>query len=83
MEQYLNDNLWLILLTMAWTLPWKGYALWKASHKEEKWWFIAILVLNTFAALEILYIFIFSEIKTKKESKIKDFFKNKNQKEDK
>lgn len=85
MEQFIDDNFWLLLLTMAWTLPWKGIALWKASQKQEKWWFIAMLVLNTFAALEILYIFIFSEMKkdkTNKESKIKDFFEKKNIKKD-
>ncbi|MBI2644181.1 MAG: hypothetical protein HYW95_01575 [Candidatus Wildermuthbacteria bacterium] len=52
----------LVLLVIAlWTLPWKGIALWKAAHREEKIWFIAILILNTFAILEILYIFVFSK----------------------
>ncbi len=46
-----------ILLLTLWTLPWKGWALWLAARRGEKWWFIAILVLNTIAILEIIYIF--------------------------
>jgi len=51
----------LFLLATAWTLPWKGVALWKAARREEKWWFIALLVVNTLGLLEILYIFVFSK----------------------
>ena len=40
-----------------WTLPWKGVALWKAAHLGEKNWFVALLILNTLAILEIVYIF--------------------------
>ena len=62
-EEFLFENQWLLLLIIAWCLAWKGVALWKASRKSDKWWFIAILVLNTLAVLEILYIFIFSKKK--------------------
>lgn len=63
MQEFLAHNQWLILLITAWTLPWKGVALWKAARLKDKWWFIAILVLNTLAIVEILYIFIFSKRK--------------------
>lgn len=64
MEQiFLPQNSWWILLVAIWTLPWKGVALWKAARREEKGWFIALLILNTLAILEILYIFIFSKRK--------------------
>ena len=63
MEQFLNQNFWILLLIVIWTVPWKGVALWKAAKLGEKWWFIAILVLNTLAILEILYIFVFSKRK--------------------
>ena len=46
-----------MLLITLWTLPWKGWALWLAARRTEKWWFIAILALNTIAILEIIYIF--------------------------
>lgn len=63
MEQFIDENYWLILLTLLWTIPWKGVALWKAAQNKHLKWFIAILILNTFAGLEILYIFIFSKKK--------------------
>lgn len=54
---------WLILLAVAWTLPWKGVALWKAARNGHQRWFIFLLILNTLAILEILYIFVFSKKK--------------------
>ena len=56
---------WVIVLVLLWILPWKGYALWKAARKGETKWFVALLVINTFAILDILYIFIFSKDKKK------------------
>lgn len=68
MEEFILENQWILLLIVLWTLPWKGVALWKASLNNQKVWFIALLVLNTFAILEITYIFYFS--KKKKPKKI-------------
>ncbi|MFA5000504.1 MAG: DUF5652 family protein [Patescibacteria group bacterium] len=48
---------WLLALIAAWSLAWKGVALWKAARRKEKGWFIALLVVNTMALLEIIYIF--------------------------
>ena len=67
MEQFLAQNswaIWVIILAIFWALPWKGVALWKAARLNDKWWFIALLVINTLALLEILYIFVFSKRKT-------------------
>lgn len=61
MEQFFSQNAWVVALITLWTLPWKGVALWKAAHRQERWWFIAILVINSLAILEILYIFLFSK----------------------
>jgi len=55
----------LIILVILWTLPWKAVALWKAARANDKIWFILLLVINTLAILEILYIFIFSKRKRK------------------
>jgi methionyl-tRNA synthetase len=63
MEQFLIQNQWLILLAILWTIPWKGVALWKAVKNNHKWWFIALLVINTLGVLEIFYIFVFSKRK--------------------
>lgn len=51
----------LLLLIVAWTLPWKGVALWRAAKNNQTGWFVALLVLNTLAILEITYIFYFSK----------------------
>ena len=37
----------------------KGYSLWSAAKRDEKWWFIALLILNTLGILEIIYIVFF------------------------
>ncbi len=60
----------IILVTVAWTIFWKGWALWIAARKGELWWFLAMLIINTFGILEIVYIFFFKKMvfnfKTKK-----------------
>ncbi len=55
---------WLMLLILAWTLPWKGVALWRAAGNKHLWWFVALFLLNTLAVLEIVYIFGFSRKKS-------------------
>ncbi len=44
---------------VAWSLIWKGFALWKAARASQKIWFIFFLVVNTAGVLEILYIVLF------------------------
>jgi len=61
MEQLILDNPWIIVAVALWSIPWKGYALWKAARNTDKGWFIVLLVINTLAILEILYIFYFSK----------------------
>ena len=62
-------------------MPWKGIALWKSARNKQKNWFIALLLFNTLAVLEILYIFVFSKKANKninkKQNKILELFKNK------
>jgi len=48
-----------LIAISAWTIPWKGVALWRAAKNNDRGWFLAILILNTLAILEILYIFVF------------------------
>ena len=60
---FLPWNTLLVLLLVAWTLPWKGVALWKAASNRQLWWFVALFLLNTLAILEIVYIFAFSKKK--------------------
>ncbi|HCM36971.1 MAG: hypothetical protein A3J30_03440 [Candidatus Wildermuthbacteria bacterium RIFCSPLOWO2_02_FULL_47_9c] len=62
MEQYFA-NPWVLAFLAAWVLPWKGVALWRAVRNAQRKWFIVLLVVNTLAILEIIYIFYFSEKK--------------------
>lgn len=48
---------------MIWSVIWKGLALWKAAQQGDKYWFVALLVINTVGILEILYIYVFSKKK--------------------
>ncbi len=58
-----------IFILALWVLPWKGVALWKAARTKQLTWFIVLLVVNTLAILEILYIFVFSKWQTKKKKR--------------
>ena len=60
---------WILLPILLWTLFWKGCSLWIAVKRDEKWWFLALLVINTVGILEIIYIFYIAK---KKWSDIKD-----------
>ena len=46
----------LILVVVLWTIVLKGYALWNAARGGQRNWFIALLVINTFGILEIVYL---------------------------
>ena len=58
-----------LLLALAWSIVWKGIALWKSARKSHLIWFVVLLVVNTLGILEILYIFLFSKMKIEKKQK--------------
>ncbi len=58
-EQLFARSPW-IFAVLVWTMPWKGLALWKAAKRGHQRWFIILLLVNTLAILDILYIAIFS-----------------------
>jgi len=67
MDQLGSMPMWMtlfVVLSIAWTLPWKGVALWKSARNKHLAWFIVMLVVNTLAILEIIYIFGFSKRKS-------------------
>jgi hypothetical protein len=55
----------LVYVLFIWEIVWKGIALWRAAHLNQRNWFIVILVLvlviNTFGILEIIYLFYFAK----------------------
>ena len=44
-------------LILFWIVVWKGYALWTAAKRGQKWWFVILLITNTLAILDLIYIF--------------------------
>ena len=57
-----------LTIISLWSLIWKGFALWKSAKKNSPIWFIVLLVVNTMGILEILYIFVFSKMGSKKQN---------------
>ena len=47
-----------ITLLLIWSLFWKGKALWRAARAHHTKWFVALLIINTFGILDILYLFV-------------------------
>ena len=52
---------YLLIPLLLWSLVWKGLALWRAARLNQKWWYIALLPINTLGILEILYLYVFSK----------------------
>ena len=69
MQQFILGNQWIIFAAIAWTLPWKGIALWKAAKNNDKTWFVVLFLINTLAILDIIYIVFFGKEKKEEEAK--------------
>ena len=55
---------WLVIsLAVAWSMAWKGVALWRAGRNAHLVWFIVLFIVNTLGILPIIYIFAFSRKK--------------------
>ncbi|MBI4193337.1 MAG: hypothetical protein HY536_01790 [Candidatus Colwellbacteria bacterium] len=50
--------LWFWWVAIAWSLVWKGLALWRAAERKESAWFVVLLVVNTLGFLELVYLFL-------------------------
>lgn len=51
-----NPYIWTPLLLLDLAL--RGLALWKSSRKGEKYWFVALLVVNSVGILPLIYLLI-------------------------
>ncbi len=56
LQEFILQNQWVIYALIAWTIPWKGIALWKSAKKGQKIWFVILLLFNTLGILDIIYI---------------------------
>jgi hypothetical protein len=54
---------WMLAPLMLWSLFWKGLALWRSARGNQRYWFIALLVINTLGLLEIVYLIAFAKDK--------------------
>ncbi|OGM29824.1 hypothetical protein A2801_00145 [Candidatus Woesebacteria bacterium RIFCSPHIGHO2_01_FULL_41_10] len=47
----------LVVVVSLFDLVMKAIALWKAARARQKYWFIALLLLNTVGVIPLIYIF--------------------------
>ncbi|MBP1909929.1 DUF5652 family protein [Methanolobus bombayensis] len=52
-----------VIVLVLWQILWKGVGLWKAARNDDRYWFIAILLINSLGILPILYIYFFRKSK--------------------
>lgn len=62
---FLSNMVFFMFPFMIWELVWKGIALWKAARNGHKYWYIAILILNTVGILPIVYVLLYKNSKKK------------------
>ncbi|KKR22115.1 MAG: Membrane protein [Candidatus Moranbacteria bacterium GW2011_GWA2_39_41] len=55
-----NKILYILIAIAVWSIPWKGFALWKSARRGDSGWFIFLLLVNTIGIMEIAYLFMFS-----------------------
>lgn len=60
-QTYLVQIIFFVIF--AWSIIWKGSALYHAARNEDKLWFVAIILVNTLGLLEIAYLFYLSKNK--------------------
>ncbi len=53
---YFKQHPWVLVALVAWSLIWKGAALWYAARQQRLSWYIILLVINTLGLLEIFFL---------------------------
>lgn len=46
----------LFILLLLWGLIWTGIALWRSAQRNQLYWFVAMLIVNTVGVLPIIYL---------------------------
>lgn len=67
--QVLNPGNPIFYLLIAWSIIWKGIALWHSARNKQLGWYIAILIVNAVGILEIIYLLFFRKEKNEKNTK--------------
>ncbi len=59
LTEWINANyttfIVMIITVAIWDIIWKATAMWKASKRNSKIWFVVLLVVNTAGILPIIY----------------------------
>ncbi|HEX3012274.1 MAG TPA: DUF5652 family protein [Syntrophomonadaceae bacterium] len=53
-----NIKPWMLTVLVAWSIVWKGWALWRAARLKQVGWYIALLIINTVGIFEIIYLIV-------------------------
>lgn len=56
---FLRINPWILVILSVWDITWRGVALWKSSRGGQRYWFIALMVVNSIGILPLVYLFFF------------------------
>ncbi len=62
------NNWWFFLVLTTWDLVWKGVALWKAARGNQRYWFVALIIVNSVGILPIIYLLFFQKKKIHKKN---------------
>jgi len=65
--QVLNPNSPILYILIAWSIIWKGIALWHSARNKQLVWYIALLILNTVGIFEIVYLVFFKKRQNRSE----------------
>ena len=65
--QVLNPNSPILYVLIAWSIIWKGIALWHSARNKQLVWYIALLILNTVGIFEIVYLVFFKKRQNRSE----------------
>ena len=64
----LGVSLFVLGLILVWSAIWKLFAMWKSARRNSPVWFVLLFLINTIGILDILYIYVFSEIGKRKKA---------------
>ena len=48
---------------VIWSVFWKGLALWHSARRNQPWWFVILMFVNTLGILEMIYLFGVAKLK--------------------
>jgi len=54
----INSNPYLAVAFSTWIVVWKGLALWRTARRQDKLWYVILLILNTAGIAEIIYLIV-------------------------